>query len=288
MSAPEDRKKPTKGLRWSLPLILLLTLGILVVVVNILKETRQPPLPERQPAPFREKVDRLKSHLPGFQGKSLAIIIDDVGWSLSLAKELAEIEQPLTLAILPRTPHAAEIASKVRGQRNREILLHLPLEPAPPTVCRDGGLIKVEMTAEEIREEFEENLKAIGQPIEGVNNHMGSLFTTDEEKMTELLKLISEHGFYFIDSLTARNSCGYRLARDLNIPAACRDIFLDNSANPQDIKEQLRLAAEKARKNGRCIAVGHARKDTVVVLKEELPFLEEEGVRLVLVSHLVH
>ncbi|HOL66974.1 MAG TPA: divergent polysaccharide deacetylase family protein [bacterium] len=285
MSKPE-RNQPRQPLSWSLPLILLLVLAILIVLQAFLKELRQPPAAPEIPVPSTRQPGRLSKMILPFsrQSAALAIIIDDLGWSVNLAKELAQIKQPLTLAILPFSPQAAVVAHILRKEKNKELLLHLPLEAAGPKVCRDGGLLKVEMSPEEIREQFEKDLKMLGEPVEGVNNHMGSLFTTDEEKMKVLLEVIKGHGLYFVDSLTAANSCGYRLAKDMGIPCGRRDVFLDNSSNPEDIREQLRLAADLARKNGRAIAIGHARKDTLQVLKEELPFLEQQGVKLVVVS----
>jgi len=279
-----QNKKPAKVLSWALPLILFLVLCILIVGLKLIKIIRQPfsPSPFSLPPAKVSKISKLFSH----QEKYLAIIIDDIGWSLNLANQLAEMEQPLTLAILPFASQTKACAARLRKAKNKELLLHLPLEAKLPAVCHDQGLLKLEMTAEEIREQLEKDLEAIGEPVEGVNNHMGSLFTTDEEKMKILLEAIKQHGLYFVDSMTATNSCGYHLAKNMGVPAARRDVFLDNSSNPEDIREQLFLAVRLARKYGQALAIGHARKETIQVLAEQLPFLEPD-IQLVLVSKIL-
>ena len=63
----------------------------------------------------------------------LALIIDDIGASLSHAKSFLELEVPMTFAILPKLPMTEESASLIHKQ-GHEIMLHQPMEP------RDRGL----------------------------------------------------------------------------------------------------------------------------------------------------
>ncbi|MGE5839971.1 MAG: divergent polysaccharide deacetylase family protein, partial [Deltaproteobacteria bacterium] len=63
----------------------------------------------------------------------LAIIIDDIGASLSHAKLFLDLHVPMTFAVLPRLAVSEESASLIHGA-GHEIMLHQPMEP------RDRGL----------------------------------------------------------------------------------------------------------------------------------------------------
>ena len=72
------------------------------------------------------------------------------------------------------------------------------------------------------------------------------------------------------------------------MPTASRDVFLDDSQDPPDIRRQLDEAIRDAKLHGTAIAIGHPHPATLQVLSEELPRLQREGVNLVFASQLVH
>ncbi len=270
------------------PLVLFLILSILIATFKIIEEFKK----EEK----KEKIEIAKLYPPEIKpeipkkiekGKGeVAIIIDDVGWNISIIKEIEKINQPLTLSILPKAPYSKDIVKELKG-KNFELFLHLPLEPAPPSQCLDKGLIKVDMNEEEIKSEFEDNIGEFLPYVKGVNNHMGSLFTTDEEKMRILLELIKEKNLYFVDSLTSQKSCGYKIAKELGIKAGKRDIFLDVSSNPEDINKKIDELLKIAKEKGKAIAIGHAKSTTINVLKERVSDFEANGIKIVPVSSLL-
>ncbi|MCM8817897.1 MAG: divergent polysaccharide deacetylase family protein, partial [Candidatus Omnitrophica bacterium] len=165
------------------PIVLFLILLILIVSLKILEEFKkeQKKITKLVPPEIKKEIPKEIEKKKIKKGK-VAIIIDDVGWNLSIIKELEEINKPLTLSILPKAPYSEKIVKELKD-KNFELFLHLPLEPSPPSQCLDKGLIKVDMDAEEIKKVFEDNVRYFLPYIKGVNNHMGSLFTTNEEKM---------------------------------------------------------------------------------------------------------
>jgi len=266
-----------KEVSWFVPLVLFLTLCILIVGVKVLQEFyKREIISPVQKIIEKEKVKKIP----------VAIIIDDCGWSKSILKELDEINEPLTLSFLPKAPYSRELIKVLEG-RNFDFILHLPLEPMPPHQCFDKGLITTKMSNDEINRIFYSDIKDYLPYIRGVNNHMGSLFTSDKDKMKILLNDLRKENLFFIDSVTSEKSVGYELAKQMGLKTAKRDIFLDNKAEPDYIKEQVRKLIEVAKKNGKAVAIGHAKRTTLKVLKEVLPEIEKEGIEIVPASSIV-
>ena len=90
---------------------------------------------------------------------------------------------------------------------------------------------------------------------------------------------------FFVDSMTSKDSCGYYLAKKMGIKTAKRDVFLDNSSDPESIRKNLHKLVELAKKRGKAIGIGHAKKNTIMVLKEEIPNIKKEGVKLVILKN---
>jgi len=58
----------------------------------------------------------------------LAVVIDDCGYSLPLAKELAAVRYPVTFAVLPFTPYGKETA-RIARKSGKTLFLHFPMQP---------------------------------------------------------------------------------------------------------------------------------------------------------------
>jgi len=272
-----------------LPLALFIVLCILITAVGIIREIKKEKVPAPGPPVKEEKPSVMKKTIPpyGKEKAQIGIIIDDLGWNKDIVKEIEKLNRPIAVSILPYAPYSKDVFNEFKRDDAIEILLHLPLEPRPPVQSLDKGVIKTEMSNEEINRQFYEALKDFYPGVKGINNHQGSLFTSDEEKMRILLGAIQSKGLFFVDSMTARQSKGYTLAKKMGIKTAKRDIFLDNQLDPQYIEGQIRELVETAKKQGKAIGIGHARKNTVAVLKDMLPEIEREGVEVVPVSSLL-
>ncbi|MCM8830509.1 MAG: divergent polysaccharide deacetylase family protein, partial [Candidatus Omnitrophica bacterium] len=256
------------------PLALFIILCILITVVGIIREVKKEKVPVSvPPAVKKEKPSVIEKAIPPSRKEKvqIGIIIDDLGWNKEIAKEIEKINRPIAVSILPYAPYSIEVFNEFKRNDAIEILLHLPLEPRPPVQSLDKGVIKTEMSNEEINRQFYEALKNFYPGVKGVNNHQGSLFTSDEEKMRILLGAIQSKNLFFVDSMTARQSKGYILAKEMGIKTAKRDIFLDNKSDPEYIEGQIRELVGTAKKEGKAIGIGHARRTTIEVLKNILP-----------------
>ena len=77
------------------------------------------------------------------------------------------------------------------------------------------------------------------------------------------------------------------MAAAFGVPAAARDLFLDHDDEIDSIRRRFREVLSIARAQGQAIAICHFRRNTVAVLQEMLPQLEEQGIRLVHASEFV-
>lgn len=216
----------------------------------------------------------------------IAIIIDDIGDRH--AEGLAAVSLPgaVACAFLPHTPHARELALRAHSN-GKEVMLHLPLQSLHDKALGPGA-ITLETTETEFRRTLAENLLAIPH-ARGVNNHMGSLLTLHPGHMTWLMQyLASQEKMFFVDSYTHVDSVAMAMAAERGVPAARRDVFLDNVAEHDAIDTQFKRLIRLARERGSAIGIGHPYPATMQFLAEQLPELEAEyGVELVPVSALL-
>ncbi len=237
--------------------------------------------------PPEEPVPPLVPHAPPAPHAGpalLAIILDDGGWGGSVTRRVLELDNRLTLAILPHTPFCGQTARDASAL-GFEVMLHMPMETGGGKWPHEG-LLKTDMDRETIQRLTHEALAQVPGAA-GVNNHTGTLFTTDAERLGWFMEVLKGEGLYFVDSRTNSRSVAHAAAEEQGLRALSRDVFLDNDSAPDYIRGQLDILIARARARGRAVGIGHFRQNTVTVLEEELPGLEEQGVKLVPLSELL-
>lgn len=222
-----------------------------------------------------------KKEIKNYNRALVAIVVDDMGLGREIEKEVLKIKYPLTISLLPVKDN-----NRININKNFQIILHQPMEPENPETDPGSGKITTEMTEEEIKKQLQKNLEKVPQAV-GINNHMGSLATSKKEVMSAVLDVVKERNLFFLDSKTSANSCGYSLAKYLNIPAIQRDVFLDGVKEKNYIKNQFLLLEKIAIKKGYAVGIIHPHRESISVLKEMLPEMEKKGIKFVHVSELV-
>ncbi len=213
----------------------------------------------------------------------VSIIIDDLGYGLVPGKHLAELPYPLTLAIIPFTPYGSKIA-QLAAHQNKEVMLHAPMETLNAGAWEKG--LTADMDAIEILARVEAMLDNIPH-VKGVNNHGGSRFTQDRERMNAVMTALAERKLYFIDSRTIATSIAAQAAHSARIPYSERDVFLDNEKSADTIRQQLGKLRDIALRDGQAIGIGHPYPETFRALMEELPYFTRAGIEVVSASQLV-
>lgn len=216
----------------------------------------------------------------------IALIIDDIGFSVSRTKRFLELDVPITFSILPRLPRSHHLASMICYE-GQEIMLHQPMEPYNSSLDPGPGALYVGDRTKTIVSVMEDNLSAVPVAV-GVNNHMGSRFTASQREMNEVLPIIKDRGLFFVDSVTTNRSTAYKTAKSLHMPAAYRNIFLDNCVEEPAILHQLHKLKKRALKYGRAIGIGHPFPQTGRAIGRFLGEIEDSGISLVHASQLLY
>ena len=126
--------------------------------------------------------------------------------------------------------------------------------------------------------------------VSGVNNHMGSLLTSNPSYMEWLMQAIAnrDEKLFFVDSRTSSNTVAASTAHSYHIPNLQRDVFLDDTAHDAAfVKQQVKQLVKKAKQKGYALAIGHPHTTTLKVLEQELADTKLQGVQLVSVSELI-
>lgn len=232
------------------------------------------------PAPFPARPSAPKGGTP----PRIAIVIDDLGGSSEALRRLMNLPGPVSYAFL--TVHeAARSQSEKVAAAGYDVLLHLPMEPQGAADPGPNALLTGNDTEENLRR-LRWHLARLPRAI-GVNNHMGSRFTADAERMRPVLRAIADAGLFWLDSRTSGNSAGFALARELQMRSARRDVFLDHKAERAAILRQLAEAEDVALRQGHAVAIGHPYPETLAALEAWMPDAQSRGFTMVRLSDLL-
>lgn len=210
---------------------------------------------------------------------ALAIVIDDMGLDRPRALQMIALRGPLTVSLMTYADNLPELVKQAHDG-GHEVMAHLPMEPVNPKENPGRGALLSRMDEGAIRKTIADDLDNWSGYV-GINNHMGSKFTADRNRMAVVMEELKSRGLMWLDSRTINDSAGPGAARALGVPFITRDIFLDNVETPDAIRVQLELAKTTAKNRGTAVAIGHPHDATIAALKEWLPRLTEAGVQLV-------
>ena len=251
-----------------------------------------PPPPEEE-APALPPVDKIVPKKTSEKGPEkingpvkIAILIDDVGLNVPNAARATRLSENVSLAFMPYAPDA-------RGQVKRaieaghDVIIHMPMEPMNGTLDPGPHALRTRMSDQEITDNVAWDMSQFDGYI-GVNNHMGSKFTTNEHALRIVLNILKAKGdLFFLDSVTHPNTVGSKIAEELGLPHLKRDVFLDNEENAASIRQELAITQKIARQKGYAIAIGHPHTVTLEVLEDWIKNLPEDQYELVPLHALV-
>lgn len=200
----------------------------------------------------------------------LAIVIDDFGYRPSQENQILQMPAAISVAVLPNAPLAREMATKAH-QGGHEVLIHLPMAPLSKQPLEKDTL-RPEMSSAEIERIIREAVQDVPYAV-GLNNHMGSAMTSSLFGMQKVMQALDQYNLYFLDSMTIAGSQSTRAAAGTRVKVIKRRVFLDDSQNEAQIRQQFTRAVRLAQRDGSAIAIGHPHPTTVKVLQQMLPTL---------------
>ncbi|MEI6285034.1 MAG: divergent polysaccharide deacetylase family protein [Bacillota bacterium] len=219
---------------------------------------------------------------PGAPGR-LAIIIDDCGYNSAALNTLAQIDAPLTFAVIPylQSSNAAIAKGNASG---KQLMVHLPMQSAGGSGAEKITILTT-MSDSEIQKITRNAINAIPGAV-GVNNHQGSKATADSRVMRVVMGVVAGDGLFFVDSMTNPASVACDVAREYGVATSENEIFLDNSDSVTYIKGRIAMAIDMAR-NKTIIAIGHARPNTAKALSEMAGEIQQSGIQMIFASEAV-
>ena len=123
----------------------------------------------------------------------------------------------------------------------------------------------------------------------GMNNHTGSVASTDENIVSYMLEYAKNNDKYFIDSYTSAGSLIYDKALEYGVKTARRSVFLDNNRDYDSIMKQWRELIELSKEYGLAIGIGHYQsEETLNILENNLPLLKDKGIMIVDIKDILH
>ncbi|QXI38185.1 divergent polysaccharide deacetylase family protein [Pseudomonas xantholysinigenes] len=210
----------------------------------------------------------------------MSIIIDDLGQSSERDSRTLALPGPVTMAIMPDTPHASEFARQAH-KAGKTVILHMPMDPASGPFAWHPDL-----PIEELARRLDAALGKVPYAA-GINNHMGSRMTAQREPMTWLMGELQRRHLFFVDSRTSAATVAAAQAQAQGLAHVSRDVFLDDVRTPEAIAGQLQQGVALARKQGSAVLIGHPYPQTLEVLARELPRLSSQGIQLVSLRQMI-
>lgn len=199
----------------------------------------------------------------------LAIVIDDVGYHRERGLRAVALPAPITIAILPFTPHSQFLAQQT-SQAGKDLIIHQPMEALPSEHVRlEQDTLTTRMSGSEFDATIERAIRTVPQTL-GFSNHTGSLLTTRYEHMHRFMRHLNKRGLFFLDSKTTSASVADKVAHELGVTVLKRDVFLDHDRSPEAVLRAYERAIRVARLKGHAILVGHPYPITLAFLERAL------------------
>jgi len=210
----------------------------------------------------------------------MSIIIDDLGQNAERDSRTLALPGPVTMAIMPDTPHATDFARQAH-KAGKTVILHMPMDPATGPYAWHPGI-----PLDELARRLEAALAKVPYAA-GINNHMGSRMTAQREPMAWLMGELQRRHLFFVDSRTSAATVAAAEAQAQGLAHVSRDVFLDDVRTTEAITGQLQQGVALARKQGSAVLIGHPYPQTLDVLERELPRLKSQGIELIRLKQMI-
>ncbi|ADR62400.1 MULTISPECIES: divergent polysaccharide deacetylase family protein [Pseudomonas] len=210
----------------------------------------------------------------------MSIIIDDLGQSAERDNRTLALPGPVTMAIMPDTPHATDFARQAH-KAGKTVILHMPMDPATGPYAWHP-----EVPLTELARRLDTALAKVPYAA-GINNHMGSRMTAQRQPMAWLMGELQQRHLFFVDSRTSAATVAAAEAQAQGLAHVSRDVFLDDVRTTEAITRQLHQGIALASKQGSVVLIGHPYPQTLEVLERELPGLKRQGITLIGLNQMI-
>ena len=147
-------------------------------------------------------------------------------------KKVIELAGPLTLAFLPYGYNLKALTSRAIAN-NHELLVHLPMQPHAANADPGPNALLRTLSEIQIRSRIDWNLSQFPGFV-GINNHMGSNFTTWESGMSFVMEEMKTRFHFFHNkrhTTLPRRKITPHMIINAHKPGKLRKIPIDSAAD---------------------------------------------------------
>lgn len=214
----------------------------------------------------------------------IALVITGAGLRKSTTEAaITTLPPEITLAFSPYGDNLPARTAEARAA-GHELMLLVPMEPddyprndpGPHTLLAQG----------EDLENLQRLRWALGRfsGYVGIVNDMGSRFTASEPAMTLVLREAKMRGLLFMDARSSAYTVGATVARNLRVPRAVNNRYIDNEQTEDAIRARLAELETVATSYGAAAGIGRLYPVTIKVVEEWAEGLAARGFDLVPVT----
>lgn len=222
-------------------------------------------------------------------GATLYFVFDDGGHNIENLEKYMALPFPFAVSILPGVAHSSECAALVR-KNGKELMLHQPMQAENLELSPGPCAITAMMGTKEIAQLVTDNIDSLGGGVMGINNHEGSLITSNIIKIGAVLEVCKAKKIYFLDSKTTARSMAYQAGLELDTSVLLRSApFLDNDVDRDSILSRIYESLDYANVHEKAIIIGHVDKSSGILpqlLSEMYPELLLAGYKFAVPSQI--
>lgn len=251
---------------------------------TLVEETRDGPLPVvgkdgRKPwevyaRPFDQTDKRPR----------VALIISGLGQSTGATEAaIQRLPGAVTLAFSPYAKNLTQWMDLSRAA-GHEVLLTVPMEPIGyPDNDPGPHTLLTSLSDKENRDRLLYLLSRFPGYI-GVLNTMGARLTTTPQSLKPVLQELRDRGLMFVDARSSLRSVAASQAREIGLPRAINNRFIDIKASRSEIDQRLDELERMARESGYALGIGSPYPVTVERVVLWAQELDSRGIALAPVS----
>lgn len=220
-------------------------------------------------------------------GTQIAFVVLDLNRdSESLFRSFRDSPIPFTVALRPDQRGAARAARELR-EENREIFLHLPMEPRGyPRIDPGKDAILLDLSRVEIEERINRSLAAVGQ-ADGIITRMGSAAVNDPDVMRAVLGEVKRRNLLLVDAHGSGPSLVEEMGEEMGAKTLTLGGMLDASTSEAVMRARLRQLVSMATQRGTLVVSFRAAPLILTILEGERAKWSEQGIEIVPASRLV-
>lgn len=218
----------------------------------------------------------------------IALVITELGLSeRPTLSAIQDLPGEVTLAFTPYSRRLAEWVPAARAA-GHEVLLQVPMEPRNIELNDPGDKALLTTNDPEVNLDRLEWVMSRATGYIGLTSFMGSRMTVSEKDLRPVMDAMAARGLAYVDPKVTPVSIAGKLAKELGMPAASSDRFIDLQAAREPIDRRLGQLEQIALSRGSAIGFAQAYPVTIERLRKWIPEMQKRGFELAPVSAVVN